>query len=224
MGDDHRFAQLCRSVGLPAPALISHGITSLSQVAALDENDVTVLCTIEGLERERVRSARRRARKYVSQHAAERDEPREDKETESETERGCVLAGGIKRGRSSSSSCSSSSEEEVVNEASEESDYEPSSETAARRNRPQRRKKVTDAQADRDRQIERQRKTGTMEDVVGAPLARWFSEQGLGTMEELAGIDPAFYSTMAAEAGVRQPLPPPPLVSSYKLRCRCACR
>ena len=211
MGEEHRFSlsQLCRSVALPVSALTSQGITTLPQLAALDDGAVALLCTFTGLEREAVRSARRRAREYVSQ----RDEQRgEDRETESEKERRWVLSGGRKRSRSSSSS-----DEEVVNEASEESDYEPSSETAARRTRPQRRKRVTDRRADQDRQTERQsRKAGTLEDVVDAPLARWFSQQGLATVEDLAGVEPGFYSSMAAEAGVRQAPPPPPLICSYK--------
>ena len=212
MGEEHRFSlsQLCRSVALPVSALTSQGITTLPQLAALDDGAVALLCTFTGLEREAVRSARRRAREYVSQKDAQRGE--DHRETESENERRWVLSGGRKRSRSSSSS-----DEEVVNEASEESDYEPSSETAARRTRPQRRKRVTDRRADQDRHTERQsRKAGTLEDVVDAPLARWFSQQGLATVEDLAGVEPGFYSSMAAEAGVRQAPPPAPLISSYK--------
>ena len=186
-----------------------------SPAGRADDGAVALLCTFTGLEREAVRSARRGAREYVSQ----RDEQRgEDRETESEKERRWVLSGGRKRSRSSSSS-----DEEVVNEASEESDYEPSSETAARRTRPQRRKRVTDRRADQDRHTERQsRKAGTLEDVVDAPLARWFSQQGLATVEDLAGVEPGFYSSMAAEAGVRQA---PPLLHSFlhtKLKSPCA--
>ena len=217
MGEEHRFSlsQLCRSVALPVSALTSQGITTLPQLAALDDGAVALLCTFTGLEREAVRSARRGAREYVSQ----RDEQRgEDRETESEKERRWVLSGGRKRSRSSSSS-----DEEVVNEASEESDYEPSSETAARRTRPQRRKRVTDRRADQDRHTERQsRKAGTLEDVVDGPLAGLFTKQGLATVEDLAGVVPGFYSSMAAEAGVRQA---PPLLHSFlhtKLKSPCA--
>jgi hypothetical protein len=59
------------------------------------------------------------------------------------------------------------------------------------------------------------RRSHTWENVADAPLARWFSQQGLATVEDLAGVQPDFHSSMAAEAGVRHALPPPPLTHFF---------